>query len=259
LNRQYGIHILDGIDLYSIASSVPDLLDSFQGILDWNWEVWLEVLGNVVSKERTREDILEGLRSTQLPDPVNVGMELRADSSSPPDADLCVGLTKIKPGNRHWPTYEKHCEKIIMYLFGNDLGQLNSQLRTIDGRNRYDLICRIRGTGAFWRFLMEGCGSRYVVFECKNCTTQIGQGEILTTEKYLQERALRRVAIVLTRKGENGASRAMREGAMREHGKLILVLSDGDLCHMLAMRDKGEDPSDYLLERMDYFLMTLPR
>jgi hypothetical protein len=46
---------------------------------------------------------------------------------------------------------------------------------------------------------------------------------------------------------------------MREHGKLILVISDGDICRMLHMKQNGEDPSDMLFEIADDFLLRLPR
>ncbi|MCW9026337.1 MAG: hypothetical protein OQJ77_03390 [Thiovulaceae bacterium] len=45
----------------------------------------------------------------------------------------------------------------------------------------------------------------------------------------------------------------------REHGKFMIMLSDKDLCEMLDMKDKGDDPADYLFELVDNFLMRLPR
>ena len=101
--------------------------------------------------------------------------------------------------------------------------------------------------------------SRYVVFEFKNYSATITQGQILTTEKYLLERGLRRVAIVLSRRGASAHADKMAQGAMREHGKLILVLNDDEICTMLHMKENGEDPSDFLFESADRFLLSLPR
>ena len=51
----------------------------------------------------------------------------------------------------------------------------------------------------------------------------------------------------------------MTQGAMREHGKLMLILDDDKVCKMLHMKERGEDPTDSLFELADDFLLSLPR
>jgi len=51
----------------------------------------------------------------------------------------------------------------------------------------------------------------------------------------------------------------MIQGAMREHGKLMLVIDDDQVCKMLHMKDKGDDPTDLLFDVADEFLLSLPR
>ena len=51
----------------------------------------------------------------------------------------------------------------------------------------------------------------------------------------------------------------MTQGAMREQGKLILIVNDEKVCEMLHMKERGEDPTDCLFEIADNFLLTLPR
>ena len=82
---------------------------------------------------------------------------------------------------------------------------------------------------------------------------------MLTTEKYLLERGLRKVAIMFTRLGADRNAISMMQGAMREHGKLILALDDEAVCKMLHMKEQGEDPTDFLFELTDDFLLSLPR
>ena len=98
-----------------------------------------------------------------------------------------------------------------------------------------------------------------MLFEFKNYAGKIKQGQILTTEKYLLENGLRRVAFILTRRGAEGDALKMTQGAMREHGKLLLIIDDEQLCEMLLMKDRGEDPSDKLFDLADDFLLKLPR
>lgn len=186
----------------------------------------------------------------------------RSAPRTPPESrgtQLCSELRSLKAGAKTWTAYEKLCETILKYLFSSDLHGWHRQMRTEDGFNRFDYVCRIRPRSEFWHFVVNHLNSRYVLFEFKNYAKRIRQGQILTTEKYLLERGLRRVGIIVCRSGNNEGAEAMRKGAMREHGKLILVISDEDVCKMLHMKQSGEDPSDMLFEIADDFLLKLPR
>jgi hypothetical protein len=188
----------------------------------------------------------------------------RSPTKSPPAEDtrgteLCTRLRKVKPGKKDWAGYETICAEILKYLFPNDLHGWHKQKRTDDGLNRYDFVCRLNPTTDFWNFIIDHLNSRYVIFEFKNYTTKIAQGQILTTEKYLLERGLRRVAIIFSRKGADKHAVKMTQGAMREHGKLMLVVDDHTLCEMLHMKERGEDPTDFLFDLADNFLLSLPR
>jgi hypothetical protein len=46
---------------------------------------------------------------------------------------------------------------------------------------------------------------------------------------------------------------------MREHGKLILCLDDKGLTEMISCKVSGDDPNELLFEKVDKFLMELPR
>ena len=51
----------------------------------------------------------------------------------------------------------------------------------------------------------------------------------------------------------------MIQGAMREDGKLMLVVNDKMLYSMLTKKQSGLDPTDALFELTDKFLLALPR
>jgi hypothetical protein len=172
---------------------------------------------------------------------------------------LCQELSLLKRGKKAWSQYEALCERILKYLFPHDLQGWHAQKRTDDGLNRFDFVCRIRPSTEFWRFLLDHLNSRYVLFEFKNYSDRLTQGQILTTEKYLLERGLRRVAIIFTRSGANTSAIAMSQGAMREQGKLLLVVNDVEVCNMLHIKERGGDPGDRLFELADDFLLSLPR
>lgn len=242
LEEKYGLVFVDRADLFNWAAKAPDVADELSALLE---------AGEPRRDAPTRRDLSASFTTKSRP------------TTLPPEdtrgTELCQELRALKRGKDAWAAYEKLCDRILRYLFPNDLHGWHTQKRTDDGLNRFDYICRIRPTTDFWSFLIEHLDSRYVLFEFKNYTGQIKQGQILTTEKYLLEKGLRRAAIVLSRMGADKGAIAMTQGAMRENGKLMLVLDDEKICHMLHMKERGEDPTDLLFEVADEFLLSLPR
>ncbi|MBI6899496.1 restriction endonuclease [Pseudomonas putida] len=243
LEQKYSITFVDQVDLRNWCASRPDLAEKLDSLLEAN-------PSEPQATHPTRDDPTQGSKLLK-------GMPLQPHDTR--GTELCNELRSIKKGKAAWAKYEKVCEKILKYLFPNDLHGWHSQMRTDDGLNRFDYICRVRPTTEFWKFVIDHLDSRYVLFEFKNYTQEIKQGQILTTEKYLLERGLRRMAIIMTRLGADEHAIAMTQGAMREHGKLMLIVDDEKICKMLHMKERGEDPTDCLFEIADNFLLTLPR
>jgi hypothetical protein len=240
LEAKYPVTFVDRSDLWIWAARKPELADEFAALVETEPGL----------------DLTQG-RSSVEPNTKSRGTVVRREDRT--GTDLCTKLRALKKGKKWWSAYEELCERILRYLFPNDLSGWHKQKRTTDELNRFDFVCRIRPRTDFWKFLIEHLDSRYVVFEFKNYAKSIKQGQVLTTEKYLLERGLRRVAIVLTRAGADEDATKMAQGSMREHGKLILVVDDDELCEMLHMKERGEDPTDRLFDIADEFLLTLPR
>lgn len=243
LEDTFSIVFVDRSDLRSYASVSPDLAEELDALLESD----PDYIGDRSSKKEDRR--FEGR-------PID---EKEAPPSDNRGSELCEALKGIKRGRDSWPKYENLCIEILKYLFPNDLQGWHAQKRTDDNVSRYDFVCRVRPVTEFWNFLAGHLNSRYVIFEFKNYVGKIKQGQILTTEKYLLERGLRRVAIILTRGGADKNAYKMMQGAMREYGKLMLVVDDTKLCRMLHMKEQGEDPTDCLFELADEFLLSLPR
>lgn len=242
LENKFGLLLLDRADLFFLASKTPELLDELSSLLeepDYDQYMLLPT-----------RDLREIIRVI----PISPSMPIDTTGS-----DLCNELQLLKRGKASWSDYEKLCDKILRYLFPNDLHGWHTQKRTDDGLNRFDYVCRIKPATDFWSFLIDHLNSRYIIFEFKNYSGKIKQGQILTTEKYLLENGLRRVAIIFSRAGADDNAIKMTQGAMRENGKLMLILDDNKVCKMLHMKEKGEDPTDFLFEIADDFLLSLPR
>lgn len=168
-------------------------------------------------------------------------------------------LKNIKPGKKDASKYEKLITDILKYLFEKDLSVWASQLMTDDGLYKYDLVCRINPGNTFWDSLISDFHSRYVVFEFKNYNEQIKQTQIYTTEKYLYKTALRNICFLIARNGADKNAIKASKGVLRETGKLLIILSEKDLLNMVALKDKGDSPSDYLYELLDKYLLKIEK
>ena len=157
--------------------------------------------------------------------------------------------------------YEKLCTKVLKRLFSDDLSLWQTQAQSNGRLYRFDMVCKITRDNHkdFWEMAERHFHSKYIVFEFKNYSKKVTQMEITTTGRYLYEKALRGIAIIISPNGtNNNADKAIR-GMLREEGKLILSLTNEELIEMLRMQDNGDDPADYLSEKLDALLIDLEK
>jgi len=162
--------------------------------------------------------------------------------------------------NKLTPTeYEALCREVFSHLFDPVLYGFQKQVETSDGGNRYDFICRIKPGDSFWDSIRHDFRTRAIIFECKNYKEEITADQVYSTERYLFTGALRTVCFLISRFGPDAGCRRAAQGAMREAGKLILLLSNEDLIQLLKLRATPGGPEGYLDEMIWDFVVTLPR
>jgi hypothetical protein len=155
--------------------------------------------------------------------------------------------------------YERLCQNTVTFLFDPWLYGFESQAETSDGANRYDFICRIKTGSEFWDAIRADFRTRSILFECKNYSEPITADQVYSTERYLFSGALRTVCLLISRKGPDDGCRRAAQGAMRESGKLVLLLSNAELIRMLQTKAEGDDPTTQLDEMIWDFIIKLPR
>lgn len=178
---------------------------------------------------------------------------------------LIQRLENCEPGTASSREYENICEDVLRYLLeANYFNRLTSQHKTTDKHFRMDLIGSLKisqnndeSMHPLWQMLVQHYNSHFVVFEFKNYSEKIDQNLIYITEKYLFDAALRNVAFIISRKGFSDAAKFAAEGCLKEHGKLILDVTQDDLIKMLE--SPGNNPADHLLEIMEDFLMGISK
>jgi hypothetical protein len=160
LEGRFGLTLADRADVLGWAAEAPDISDELSALLEMAPDSQLEARP---SSAPTADHRLLS------PGPVQPSTE---------GEQLCAALRGIARGRAAWRSYEIHCQKILKYLFPNDLSGWHEQKRTDDGLNRFDYVCRIHPTTEFWKFLIDHLGSRYVLFEFKNYAGKVKQGQI---------------------------------------------------------------------------------
>lgn len=178
---------------------------------------------------------------------------------------LLQRLYNCPAGKGNSKEYEEICEEILRYLFeANYFNRLTSQHKTTDEHFRMDLIGSLKITQnsdesmhPLLQMLVQHYNSHFVVFEFKNYTEKIDQNLIYITEKYLFAAALRNVAFIISREGFSDSAKFAAEGCLKEHGKLILDITNEDLIKMLKSPD--DNPADYLLTKLEDFLMGISK
>lgn len=228
------VEVWDAKDLLKTASPYPDLLTRLEAILEVDAS---DVLGSELSL----------LAASRYEGTERCGSRLFEE------------LSAIQPGRANASLFEKKCTQALRYLFERDLVGWHEQHSTEDGLHRRDLVCRILPHAEVWQLMLVDLKSRYVVFEFKNYSEPITQSEVITTERYLYPGALRSLAIIISPKGCSDSAMKVMQGAMREHGKLLLSLTIEDLGVLLTGKDQGSDPNTFLFDRVDAFLLGLGR
>lgn len=235
--EQHGVHVWDVGNLLWLFDEFPEIKKEFIAFLEYSTD-------QIESKAPDIEIL-------QNPPPKKA-----------PELDLKERLLKITPGKHQFREYESICTEILKYVLGDYLTLWDSQETSNDGLYRFDLCCKIK-TGAdqdFFDTIKHYFNTKYIVFEFKNYNEPITQREIYTTEKYLYEKALRKVAVILSRFGADEHAQKAAKGALRENGKLILCLSDNSLLEMIDIKNRGDqEPADFLGAILDDILVHLEK
>ena len=171
-------------------------------------------------------------------------------------------LNEIQPGKKDSKEYEKICTEILKNVLGEYLTLWSEQKPSNGGLHRFDMCCKIKNgvNQDFFNIIQNYYNTKYIVFEFKNYEEQITQKEIYMTEKYLYKKALRSVAIIVSRKGANENALSAARGCLRESGKLILCLSDDNLKELIRIKEKDETPTaDFFETMLDELLINLEK
>ena len=131
------------------------------------------------------------------------------------------------------------------------------QSRTYSGIDRRDAIFPNRNLNSNnnWGHLYLELNARMVLFEFKNYgSEEIGKDEVNQTRNYLTK-PMGRLAVVCCSKAPTRAAHIKRNTIYSEEGKIILFITPREIREMVLIRQRGEDPSDLILDEVERFYL----
>jgi hypothetical protein len=166
-------------------------------------------------------------------------------------------LATCPPGRAGWKQFEDAALGALCHLLVPPLTKPRIQPRSLSGIDRRDAVFpnRIYDTSQAWGLLRKDYDARYLLVEFKNYDSEdIGKDEVDQTRNYLT-RAFGRLAIIVSNKPPQASALRRRNTVFSEENKLILFLTTTNLREMLDMKDRGDDPTDFILDAIDEFVL----
>jgi hypothetical protein len=130
--------------------------------------------------------------------------------------------------------YETVIALLLSRMFSSDLRNLNLQEDINEGRRRIDFTMTNGATDGFFWHLSEKHKLKcpYILFECKNYTEDIENGEFAQLADRLQNK-IGQVGILVCRSIKD-KKKCLKAQQDRYPDKLILVLDDKDISNLLS-------------------------
>lgn len=169
--------------------------------------------------------------------------------------DIRARLRACKAGRCGWKEFEDACIEALTYLFVPPLAKPLIQPRSYSEIDRRDAIFPNRnheGSGN-WAHLYKELDARMILFEFKNYdVSAIGKDEVNQTRNYLTK-PMGRLAVLCTNKIPEHQAHIKRNTIYSEDKKVILFVTPTELIEMIAIKERGDDPSDLILDLVELF------
>ena len=160
--------------------------------------------------------------------------------------ELIAKLNGIPSGAASAGEYQRTILEILNFLFEPELIDGQLEVKTIDGTERRDIVFTNDSDATFWNYIRIEHSALYLMFEIKN-TDSIGAPALNQTATYLGDR-LGRLGFIVTRQApdESQMRKAFSIYNDSTPRKIILIISNTDLCDMLKEKSAGKSPMKHI-------------
>jgi hypothetical protein len=166
-------------------------------------------------------------------------------------------LSNCPPGRPGWQQFEEVALAALCHLLVPPLAAPRVQERTLSGIDRRDAVFpnRVTDTQQPWGLLRHDHDARLVLVEFKNYgKDEIGKDEVDQTRLYMKP-AMGGLSIMVCNKPPHRSALERRNQVFNQEKKVILFLTTNHLHEMLDIKDRDGDPSVFILDAVDSFLL----
>ena len=166
-------------------------------------------------------------------------------------------LNEISTGAAHATKYQQTVLEILNLLFNPELIDGATEVRTVEGTERRDIIFTNDSDQSFWDYIRNEHSSLLLMFEIKN-VSKLEASHLNQTATYLGDR-VGRLGFIVTRSPASETSQKKAFSIFNDSNprKIILFLSDADLMEMLDMKCQLKDPMYFIQKAYRKFRQTV--
>jgi hypothetical protein len=149
---------------------------------------------------------------------------------------------------------------IFNFLFIGELGEGHAQSRTApedEGVEIRDIVFANKAHAGFWKDLKSKYAASEIVVDAKN-KDEITRDDLRQLYCYLKP-ALGYWGFIVCRSEQPSAIAAFNRTLFRNfnQGRGLLILNDDDLRRMVQLKMQGQNPAEYLADRMTEFVRSI--
>ena len=170
---------------------------------------------------------------------------------------LIKELKEIEPGKKNWSRYQNHIGKIIDYLFADILSAAIPESSDENKINRRDFILRNYTADGFWKYLRSRYNADFIVIDAKNYKGGVKKREINQIANYLKKGGTGTFALIISRVEENRNAYLTRRDKWLLDEKMLVVLTDDDICKMILAKAASNDPEEIIKQRIEEFRLKI--
>lgn len=157
-------------------------------------------------------------------------------------------------GNEHFSEYERIGTDLWHFLFHEELGTPRTQCRTLDGKQRRDVLFRNQQMTRFFQRIAQRFHADFVIVDFKNYAKPVDSDVIYDVEKYANK-ALGQFVAVVSRFGADETVLTAQIRLFRDRDICVLIISDKQMLEMIRRKEKDERPEDVLEDLLDELLI----
>ena len=102
-------------------------------------------------------------------------------------------------------------------------------------------------------YLRDRYKAEFIVVDAKNSAHEIGKDDILQVAHYLKDKGFGLFGLIFSRCGGDPSSEIHLRDIWQSENKMIVILSDNDVEQMLLGKQRGNDPSRIIIEKIQEF------